>query len=191
MAGAFTVLLNVIDDTYYVKGNAFDDSVLRQKVAENIWNNCIARSMGDIVVQDEKGWKLALNSLLSDFFFLLGDNGINSLPSILACSEDCGTIQQNSSNDVCQEVYLKRKQLTKSIYSTFEKRHLAVLYLLCGYIQEDYGTEIENDMDNGYRVVANLKNIVNGNDYTQIRKFVPAYIWIKKGMLILQRNCIT
>lgn len=45
--------------------------------------------------------------------------------------------------------------------------------------------------DNVYRAVANLKNIIKGYDYTEIRRLVPAYIWIKKGMPVLTRNSIS
>lgn len=64
----------------------------------------------------------------------------------------------------------------KCTEDTFGKRHLDVLHLLCGYIEVACGTEVKKDWDNGYRAVANLKNIINESDYAEIRKLVPAYI---------------
>lgn len=182
---------NVLEDTSYARNSAYEACVVMQKVAENIWYNLITCLMGSTVEQDADDWQLALNWLLSDFFCVLGYGGFKSLPGILDCSRLHEAIQQDSSRSVFQEVWQKREQLAESIYSTLGKRHLAVLYLLCGYIEEACGTEVKKDRDNGYRAVANLKNIINGSDYTGIRKLVPAYLWIKKGMPLLQRDSIS
>lgn len=101
------------------------------------------------------------------------------------------TIQQDGNYDGFQGVRPKREQLTKSIYSALGKRYLTILYLLCGHIQEACGIERRKVRDNSYRAVANLKNIINGNDYTEIRKLAPAYIWIKKGMPLLIRTSMS
>jgi hypothetical protein len=185
------VRTNVLEDTSYVRTGAYEAYAVMQKVAENIWHNFITCLMGDRVVLNEEGWKMALNWLLSDFFCVLGYGEFKSLAGILDCSRLHEAIQQDSSGSVFQEVRQKREQLAESIYSTLGKRRLSVLYLLCGYIEEACGTEVKKGRDNGYRAVANLKNIINGSDYTGIRKLVPAYIWIKKGMPLLQRDSIS
>lgn len=182
---------SVLEDTFYVRNAAYEACAVMQRVAENIWHNFITCLMGDRVVLNEEGWQMALNWLLSDFFCVLGFGGFKSLPGILDFCRLHEAIQQNISRSVFQEVRQKREQLVESIYLTLGKRHLAVLYLLCGYIEEACGTEVKKGRDNGYRAVANLKNIINGSDYTGIRKLVPAYIWIKKGMPILKKDSIS
>jgi hypothetical protein len=184
------VRINVLEDTSYVKSDACEEYALMYKVAENIWHNFITCSMRDMVEQDEDGWLMALNWLLSDFFRLLGYGGFESLPSTLNYSQLHEAIQQDGNCEAFREVRLKREQLAKSIYSAFGKGYLTILYLLCGYIQKACGIEVIKVEDNGYRAVASLKNIIKGYDYTEIRRLVPAYIWIKKGMPVLTRNSI-